>query len=410
MTGEVEMTTNRTTTPARGTEFGADPRTCRPAEQSQQAMSKSHTSAPRRATLLTTLRVAVCALPALCAAPRMAAQDAEFSQTYQAPLYLSPSFAGLTNGTRFALNYRNQWPGVKSAFQNYAFSCDHFFDRFHSGLGLSWVCDNQGKGMLMDHTVSLSYAYEFAVSKNVFLRPGLSFDFRHRSIDQTKMVTWTDISSDGLVIPSGGSSINIERGRVSRFDASVSCMVYNDDFWAGVTVNHLVQPDVSFTDAKDKVGIKFGVFGGYRITYRDSYRGSEPRTITISAKYHHQYQYNQLELGVSWYFYPIEVGVSYRGLFVPVAGEVNNNDAVIPNLAVNIGPFRVGYSYDLTVSKFSAYGNGAHEASLIYRLIPFDVARRSYKMKPVPCSEPIMGYSYSGSGNRAARQRRGIHR
>lgn len=352
------------------------------------------------------------AVAALCATTAEA-QDSQFSQTYQAPLYLSPSFAGLTNGTRFAIHYRNQWPGVGSAYQNYAVSADHFFDRFRSGLGLSWVCDNQAKGMLMDHTVSVSYAYEFAVSKNVYLRPGLAFDFRHRSIDQTKMITWTDISSDGMVIPGNGTSINIERGRVSRFDANVSCMAYNDDFWAGVTVNHLVQPDISFTDAKDKVGIKFSVFGGYRITYRDSYRGSEPRTITISALYRHQYQFNQLELGVSWYFYPIEVGVSYRGLFVPVAGEVNNNDAVIPNLAVNIGPFRVGYSYDLTVSKFSAYGNGAHEASIIYRLIPYDVARRKYKMKPVPCSEPIMGYSYNASGaggKRQGQQRRGLHR
>ncbi len=359
-----------------------------------------------------TLITSVVASFGLCGAPCVAlAQDASFSQTYQAPLYLSPSFTGLTNGTRFALNYRNQWPGVGSAYQNYAFSADYFFNHFNSGLGLMWVCDNAGKGLLMDHQVSLLYAYEFAVAKELFVRPGISFDFKNRSIDRSKMITWVDISSDGIVTEGGnGSSLDIEHTRVSKFDASASIMVYNDDFWVGATFAHMLQPDMSMTDASDKVGLKTTVFGGYRITYQPSYRGSEPRAITLSVNYKHQYQYNQLELGVSWYFFPIEVGCSYRGLFFSVSGEVDNTDAVIPNLGVNIGPIRIGYSYDLTVSDFSSFGNGAHEASLIYRLIPDDVRRRNYKMKPVPCSEPIMGYSYSGSGQRAKAKRRGIRR
>lgn len=351
------------------------------------------------------------AVVALMLAPLAAqAQDASFSQTYQAPLYLSPSFTGLTNGTRFGFNYRNQWPGVGSVYQNYSFAADQFFNKFNSGLGLLWVCDNQGKGLLMDHSISLLYAYEFAITKNLFARPGISFDFKSRSIDRMKMITITDISSDGIVHNGGGSSLDIERTRISKFDASVSAMVYNDDFWAGVTFNHLLQPDVSFTDAKDKVGLKTTVFAGYRITYQPSYRGSEPKTVTMSLNFKHQYQFNQLELGASWYYFPIEVGVSYRGLFFNVAGELKNTDAVIPNLGVNIGPFRLGYSYDLTVSDFSAFGDGAHELSLIYRLIPDDVKRRSYKMKPVPCSEPIMGYSYSGGGNamRSKARRRGL--
>ena len=339
------------------------------------------------------------------------AQDATFSQSYQSPLYLSPSFTGLTNGTRFCFNYRNQWPGIGSAYQDYAFSADYFFNRFNSGLGLMWFCDNAGKGMLLDHTISLLYAYEFPLTKNLYVRPGISFDFKNKSIDRNKIITWSDISSDGVVTPGGyGSSLDIERTRVSKFDASASVMVYNDDWWAGVTFNHLVQPDMSFTDSKDKVGLKTTVYGGYRITYEDSYRGSEPKTITISGNYKHQYQFNQLELGVSWYYYPIEVGVNYRGLFFKVAGEISNTDAVIPNLGINVGPLRIGYSYDLTVSQFSSFGNGAHEASLIYRLIPDDMKRRNYKMKPVPCSEPIMGYSYSGSGARKAKARKGLRR
>ena len=44
------------------------------------------------------------------------AQDQHFSQFYANPLYLSPSLAGSTDGSRLVLNYRNQWPAISEAF------------------------------------------------------------------------------------------------------------------------------------------------------------------------------------------------------------------------------------------------------------------------------------------------------
>lgn len=329
------------------------------------------------------------------------AQDVSYSQTYEAPVYLSPSFTGLTNGSRIGLNYRNQWPGIGTAFQNYAVTFDHFVDRFNSGVGLMWQCDNQGKGLLVDNEISFNYAYEFAVSQNLFIRPGIVFHFGQRKIDQSKMVSYTDITAEGHYVP-GGSSIGIDRTKTNRLDAGASVMVYNDDYWAGITVDHLMQPEVSFTDVKDVIGVKTTFFCGYKLTYEDSYRGSEPKTVTFALNYKNQRSFNQLELGAYWYYNPIEIGVSYRGLFFKVSNELSNYDAIIPNIGINVPnmPLRLGYSYDMTLSDVSSFGNGAHEVSLVYRLIPSDVRHRSYKMKPVPCTEPIMGYSYTGTGKK----------
>ncbi len=350
------------------------------------------------------IRLIIVAIAASLCFDNAKAQDLSFSQTFEAPLYLAPSFAGLTNGSRIGVNYRNQWPGVGSVYQSYAVGVDHFFDAFSSGLGLLWVCDNQGKGLLVDNEIRLLYAYEFAINRSIFVRPGISFDFGQRKIDQGKMVSYTDISSDGTYV-AGGSSIEIERTKRSRFDAGASVMVYNSDFWVGAAFDHLMQPDVSFTDIEDELGFKYSIFGGYKITYEESYRGSEPKTITFAVNYKHQYSYNQLELGAYWYFSPVEIGVKYRGLFFKVNDELDNNDAIIPSIGVNIGALRIGYSYDMTISGLSNYGNGAHEVSVMYRIIPDDVRRRSYKMKPVPCTEPILGYSYTGKGSRSSSRR-----
>lgn len=343
-----------------------------------------------------------------CGTSRALAQDVSYSQTYEAPMYISPSFTGLTNGTRIGLNYRNQWPGIGNVFQNYAISADNFFEDFNSGLGLMWQCDNEGKGLLIGHDVSLLYAYEFSINGDIYIRPGLSFKFGQRKLDQSKMVSYTDITSDGQFTP-GGSSMEIERMRKSYIDASTGVMAYNDDFWAGVAFDHLIQPDVSFTDVSQKLGLKTTVYAGYRLTYEPSYRGSEPKTVTLAMNFKHQYSYNQLELGAFWYYAPIEIGVSYRGLFFNIAEEISNRDAIIPTLGINVGPLRVGYSYDMSISELASFGNGAHEISVIYRIIPPNVKKRSYKMKPVPCSEPIMGYSYNNKAKKHAK-RKGIRK
>ena len=333
------------------------------------------------------------------------AQDASFSQTYEAPLYLSPSFTGLTNGTRIGGNYRNQWPGIGNAFQNYSIFADHFFENFNSGVGFLWLCDNQGKGLLVDNDFAFLFSYEIPLNRYIFLRPGISFKFGERHIDRGKMISYTDITADGLFRP-GGSSIDIENTSAHRFDAAASMMLYSEDFWFGLAFDHLIQPDVSFTDQKNKLGLKFTAYAGYKFTYEPSYRGSEPKTITLGINYKHQYSFNQLELGVFWYYNPIELGISYRGLFFQAATEITNHDAVIPSLGVNISKFRVGYSYDVTISDLSGYGKGAHEVSLIYRILPDNVRHKNFKMKPVPCSEPIMGYSYTGKGSHPTYKRR----
>lgn len=324
------------------------------------------------------------------------AQDVSFSQTFEAPLYLAPSFTGLANGTRVGLTYRNQWPGIGNVYQNYYLYADYYFDQYNSGVGIQWLCDNQGKGLVVDNQVSLMYAYELQINKFLMLRPGISFHLGIRNLDRSKMISYTDISSDGSYQP-GGSSIEFESLRKTRFDAGTSLMLYSDIFWVGFTIDHLLQPDNSFTDARKDIGMKITGFAGYKLIYEESRRGSEPKSISFALNYTHQYSFNQMEMGFYWYYYPLELGLSYRGLFFKVSGELDNSDAVIPNVGVNINGFRIGYSYDITISDLSSFGNGAHEVSLLYRIIPENKNKRKYKMSPVPCTMPIMGYPYTGS-------------
>ncbi|MCG8579895.1 MAG: type IX secretion system membrane protein PorP/SprF, partial [Bacteroidales bacterium] len=105
------------------------------------------------------------------------AQDVSFSQMYATPMYLSPSFTGLTQGTRLGLTYRDQWPGITNTYRSYALSVDHFFDEYSSGLGLMVLRDDNGGGLLVRQDISALYAYEIEVARDIFVRPGIEFSY-----------------------------------------------------------------------------------------------------------------------------------------------------------------------------------------------------------------------------------------
>src|SRR3972149_978108 len=85
--------------------------------------------------------------------------DTQFSQFYAAPLYLGPSFAGASGNTRLVLNFRDQWPKIPGSFVTYAFSIDHYFSQYKSGLGLLVLRDQAGGGKLNTTNISANYSY-----------------------------------------------------------------------------------------------------------------------------------------------------------------------------------------------------------------------------------------------------------
>jgi len=289
-------------------------------------------------------------------------QDVSFSQVYSSPLYLSPSFAGFTSGGRIALNYRDQWPGISNTFRSYAFSYDEYLSGYNSGLGLLFLRDDQGGGQLVTQNLGVVYAYELAITNNIFVRPGLQFQYAERKIDPSRL---SQVGPGGETFPWINAEFPIEQYR--KLDASASAMIYSDFFWAGFTLDHLVKNDVGFTDIESSLPMKTTVFGGGKWVYQEASRGRDEQSASLAFMYRRQLSFQQLDVGVYWYTNPIEVGVWYRGLPVISSESLTNNDALIFSLGLNVGTIHFAYSYDLTLSGLAGYSGGSNEFSLIFR-------------------------------------------
>jgi len=290
------------------------------------------------------------------------AQDVSFSQVYSSPIYLSPSFTGFTSGGRAILNFRDQWPGIKNAYRTFAFSYDQYISYFNSGIGLLFLNDDQGAGQIVTQNVGVNYAYELAITSDVFARPGLQFKYFGLRTDPLR---YMEVDWSGTRHPLLNPDIMFEQHH--KVDATASLMVYSNFFWLGGTVDHLIKNYVGFGEVSYPLEMKITAFGGAKWRYMESYRGRSEQSATFAFKFSRQGYFQQLDLGVYGNVEPLEVGLWYRGIPGISKGGLSNNDAIIFSLGVSLGTFHVAYSYDLTISKLAGYSGGSNEIAIIYR-------------------------------------------
>jgi type IX secretion system PorP/SprF family membrane protein len=303
------------------------------------------------------------------------AQDPHFSQFYANPLYLGPSFAGATEGSRVAAQFRNQWWDQPSSFKTYSFSYDHYFKSFNSGIGVNALSDVAGTSHLGSFQAGLHYSYNVQVFNTWQIRPGLSFSYLEQGIFGT--VTFID----EIDYPNNPGSTPTQALTNSRdIDAGASLLVYTKGFWFGGTVDHLLRPNVSLYSTDAIIPYKTTIYGGIDVRRKGKLLKPSDDVMTFAFLYKQQATVKQLDIGVYWYNYPIVLGIWYRG--IPGLNS-QNGDALIFLAGVKTKSFNIGYSYDFTISSLLPYTRGSHEISATYKfLIPKRASRGA-----VPCPE-----------------------
>lgn len=315
------------------------------------------------------------------------AQDPHLSQFYAAPLYLSPSFAGGTTGSRIAMNYRSQWLKLPEAFTTYAFSFDHYFPRTNSGIGLMFLKDKAGSGAMSTSISAFQYSYNLMINRNLFIKPGIQFGYIQKSIDVHDLVFNDQLyyGTETSVDVKDRNSLNSVPGYI---DFASSVLIYSDRYWFGTKVDHLATPNESFwRTTTSRVPRKVTAYGGAKFGLNGKLGKYNEESISFTFIYRAQKKYDQLDLGAYWLRSSIVVGFWYRGLPVKHNGvNFHNHDAITVLLGYQLKDLKIGYSYDLTVSKLSNNNSGgSHEVSLIFEFNQNQKVRKRRRKVVVAC-------------------------
>jgi type IX secretion system PorP/SprF family membrane protein len=292
-------------------------------------------------------------------------------------LYLGPSFAGGANGSRITAQYRNQWFDLGAKFITYSASYDHYFSSFNSGIGVNFLSDVAGTSQIGVIQAGLHYSYNFQIFNIWQLRPGISFSYLEHGV-YGKVRYIDQVLSPIDTAGTSGPRFSVYNAR--DVDAGSSLLLFTEGFWLGVTVDHLLEPNVSLHSATARIPMKTSVYGGIDFRAKGKLLKPSDDMLTFAFLYKQQENIRQLDVGAYWYSYPVTLGVWYRG--IPTVSS-HRGEAVVFLIGIKTRNFNIGYSYDLTISNLLAHTKGSHEVSLSYKfLLP-----RKPKMGAVPCPE-----------------------
>jgi type IX secretion system PorP/SprF family membrane protein len=156
----------------------------------------------------------------------------------------------------------------------------------------------------------------------------------------------------------------------------------------GGSVHHINQPKESLYGDFAFVPRKYGVHGGYRFRFKPNPFKRSRNYIVTAFNYQAQGEFDQLDAGFYYELTPFTLGFWYRGLPTKKNNEGRpNHDAIAIILGYYAGPYRIGYSYDITISSLSVVNTtGAHEISLVYEWANKRNAKLA-KRRVVPCAK-----------------------
>jgi type IX secretion system PorP/SprF family membrane protein len=279
-------------------------------------------------------------------------QDPTFTQFYANPVYLNPALAGSTGCPRIAMNYRNEWPQLTGNYVTYSLSYDSYVKNISGGLGFIALHDQQGRGTISTTMVGAIYSYNLKLTRKFSMMAGVRAAYFQKYLDWSKL-TFGDMIDPrrGFIYQTG--DVPRGNGRRGFFDASAGLVGYTDIFYFGVAAHHLNRPDESMILGSSKLPMRFTGHAGANIKLG---RGKFTNTTSISPNVIYQYQNGFQELSIGTYirYENFTAGAWYR-----------NRDAFILCLGIQTPKFKIGYSYDVTVSKLgNGVSGGSHEVSL----------------------------------------------
>ncbi|MGE0566769.1 MAG: PorP/SprF family type IX secretion system membrane protein, partial [Bacteroidia bacterium] len=297
------------------------------------------------------------------------AQDLTLTQFQNSPTYLNPAFTGNKSLHRVSLGYRNQWPGLKKSFTSYLLTYDYSLSRYKSGIGLIAMQDKAGASKLTNTKIGLNYSYVLPLDGGMTLRMGLQACFNQKKNDLQSLVF-----SDQII--TGSTSLDVlnhANGSVNYFDVGTGLLLESNDFWFSVSALHLNQPKNNWWGTEDVLQMLISSTGGYHYSIAKDEATQKP-SHRVSASYHYRHQgvNDQLDLGVSHFYKFIDFGIWYRGVpFKTFNSSLTGSESIAFVLAYEPlkGGYRIGYSFDLTISNLGLSStNGTHEIGLSYEI------------------------------------------
>lgn len=314
------------------------------------------------------------------------AQDVHFSQIYEAPLAIDPSFTGYFDGNhRIAGNYKSQWHNIQKGFNTFDLSYEYSFynpakKSGFLGLGILFYNDVAGPMKLSTQNYTLNIAYHARVGEGNYIGAGIYGGYVQKAFNEAELQWGSQYDENypgfNPTLPSGETFEKTSFG-VPDFGFGLqwnmikgSRTISSNDGYrvnVGVGLFHLNQPKYKFySGSEEQLKMRIAIHAQGQI-------GIENTNLSIMPRFLYMLQGKQDEILPGLLLrYTLKEESHYTGfaraIYLTVGGYYRTGDAAIAQLMLEVADLGMGFSYDINVSDLSAVtnSNGGFEVSLRY--------------------------------------------
>lgn len=175
----------------------------------------------------------------------------DYGNGYQMMLTGNPAFTGSEGNGTLRLSYLNLYPGNSYNLHSVYLTYDGYLPSVHGGAGFYITNDFYG-GIINDLRGGASYAYYFQAGNELYISAGLTASFYHRGFSYSGLILPDQIDPLGRVINNPGELLAMQGKTV--FDLGTGLLIMGKNYFAGLSVNHLTEPDLSVSEmASDRM-------------------------------------------------------------------------------------------------------------------------------------------------------------
>ncbi len=274
-------------------------------------------------------------------------QDAVFSNYMFNTQTYNPGFSGMTGMITATALTRQQWVGFDGAPSTMIFNVNMPFSLFglRSGAGLLVSADKYGFSNDIDFALSYSYLFQIGTGT---LGAGISAGVLNKTISPE----WYIPSGPGHTPPGGDPLIPENDESFVALDVSAGIYYQGLNYYAGLSVTHLNQPKIKYSETATYVSREYYLTAGYYLQLPNPAFELIPSVFIVNDGAATQY----LATGMDRYNKKIWGGVSYR-----------ISDAITGFAGIELyNGLKVGYGYDFPVSEIRKGTSGSHEFVVSY--------------------------------------------
>jgi type IX secretion system PorP/SprF family membrane protein len=322
------------------------------------------------------------------------AQDIHYTQFYNTPLTTNPALTGVVPGTyRVGVIYRNQWfSGVNNGFFNSPYQTPSIsFDmpinlanKDAIGVGGFILYDAAGASSFGTFSAQVSGSYIKRLGANHQLSAGIQVGFTMTSFKNPQFASqYQGNEFNGNIL----SGVNLQPNvKYANFNAGLlyyGKLTSKISLYLGGTIFNTTVPKYNLTSDQSKktLYLRGNISGGMDFTLGRRFH------LLPSVLWMRQTTNTQLNTGLGFGYdinmkTNLTIGVFNRAN--DIITRYHQAESAIVYAAFQVKGFKLGASYDFTVSKFkeAGAGTGGLEISLIYIGMPKSVSLKEMMFCP----------------------------